>query len=377
MENEINILVIDDDPGILKTVSRHLQRMGYQVATAQSGNQALEIMDTAIFDVVLLDQTMPGMSGLETLETMAERLDEVPPVIMVTATDTRHLAVEFMKRPGAMEFTPKPVRFDLLEVQIGTVLRTHALEKECARAKAERLAAEEASRLKDQFLAAMGHEFRTPLGHIQGFAQLLEQKVPEDHGNRESISAILKAARDLTLLVDKLLEVTAEVQAHCHSISLDLEGMVRPLMDRWYETAAERKLALEVSLAGDLPMVNADPDLLGKIVNCLMDNAVKFTPEGGQIHVSTGFRNGRGVVSVGNTGGGIAPEHQEIIFDRFVRLDHSGYHPGAGLGLYLARCWAEKMESQLRVESRKGKGPVFHLSLSPWKEGKRECGASQ
>ena len=364
-ENVIRILIVDDDPGILKSMSLSLSRRGYETHTANSGFAALEMISDRCVDLVLLDQTMPGLSGMETLEQMRLRFRDVPPVIMVTAEDSRHLAVEFMKKDGAVDFLPKPVQKDILEIQIRSALRAKQIRDARDKERVARLAAEAAGRMKDAFVATMSHEFHTPLNAVSGFAQLIHKKLGEsaDDDIKGCLSEITRAANQMSGLVIDLLRVSeTEGDTAVNPEPVFLVGLIGELSPEIWEKADDASLVVETDIPEDLPEVLADPEKLGRVLGYVLDNALKFTPEG-KISLSARATEGGICIEVADTGIGIPEACHDEIFERFYRLDRSGGYPGLGLGLYLAKYWISRMNGVISVESSPGQGAVFRIDL--------------
>ena len=367
-QNDIDVLIVDDDPGLLKTMVRNLNRRGFRTRSAESGEAALEIMAGHTFDVVLLDQNMPGMTGMDTLEQMEETLSEIPPVIMVTAADSRHLAVEFMKSHGAADFIPKPVNQDLLEGQIRSAVTTRDLQKARDRERASRIAAEESGRMKDWFLATMGHEFNTPLNAVSGIAQLLQTKLDmlEKEEIQRYLSEIKTASDTLNRLLNDLLRATpGEINSPYIPEAFYISSALNDLIQVFSEKAQKKGLAFNCDPMEDFPLVYADPDKFIQIAGHLLDNALKFTPDG-KVSLSLSLADGFVNLSVRDTGTGIAQDYWNVMFERFWKMDRSGSIPGAGLGLYLARFWAEKMDGKIWVDSQPGVGTNMVLAIPLW-----------
>jgi diguanylate cyclase (GGDEF)-like protein len=366
------LLVVDDDPHMLDLYAAKLSGFGYDLVTAANGGEALEILNRESFDAVLLDQTMPDMNGVETLERLSKELVSIPPVIMISAADSRHLAVEFMKLPGAADFSAKPVNFELLDVQIKGALRTRTLQVTRDRERLARAAAEEINRLKDTFLSQMSHEFSNPLNVIQGFISLAEKDL-EENNQTESLSGALAqiktGAQELKFLVEELFHATKTEFGgeRLDLFPVDIPGTLRNVISKFSTQAREKGLVLEEALDTPLPLILADPKRMTLMLTYLIDNAVKFTSKG-SIRITAEETKGFLRIDIGDTGPGIAPKDQDRIFNRFTRINTAGHLPGAGMGLYLAKLWAEKMNGRIWVDSESGKGAVFHLAFPVWKD---------
>ena len=266
----------------------------------------------------------------------------------------------------------------------GLVLRRltgviHALDRlrvteRLARAEAEtaqRLLTEqnerlrEADRLKDEFVALISHDLRTPLTSITGYTELaLEEELTDDV--RGYLDVVARNADRLLALVNDLLFV-ARLQAGELSLEphdVDLAEVVRDTVQALEPRAAAKAIDLTCVL-DSVPPVRADRGRLQQLLDNLVSNALKFTPDGGSVHVSLGLKNDAVLLEVADTGIGIAAEDQRRLFQRFFRAENAVERqlPGTGLGLYISRVIAEAHEGSLTVRSELDRGSTFRLEL--------------
>jgi signal transduction histidine kinase len=219
---------------------------------------------------------------------------------------------------------------------------------------------------KSEFLAAMSHELRTPLTSIRGFAELMEHRL-EQPRFREQAGLIRKAAEYLNQLLTEILDIS-KVEAGEMRLVLedhDLHEIVRGSADFYALGATDKGLSLEVSIADGVPRRLACDSLrLKQILNNLLSNAVKFTAAGG-IRLVVERAPSRLLFHVRDTGPGIAPDKQPLIFQKFRQGDArvSYEHGGTGLGLALSRSLAVLMGGTLELVSRLGDGACFTLGL--------------
>ena len=238
-------------------------------------------------------------------------------------------------------------------------------------AEAAQAEAEEANRVKMQFLSTMSHELRTPLNAIAGYAELLETGVrgPLSEAQLADVCRIQANQRHLLGLVESVLSY-AKIDAGriefgiqdvpLASVLTDIDGVVAPL--------AEEKGVTCVGCgpeAGDSLAVYADADKLRQILINLLANAIKFCGKGGRVEVTHQITGGKVEIQVSDNGPGIAPEYRDRIFEPFTQVDQ-GYtqtQGGTGLGLAISRELAHGMGGELSVESEVGQGSTFTLSL--------------
>jgi signal transduction histidine kinase len=228
---------------------------------------------------------------------------------------------------------------------------------------------ETVSRHKSEFLANMSHELRTPLNAIIGFSELLQQQLVGELNEQQLgyVDDVLDAGRHLLSLINEILDL-AKVEAG--KMELDLADVsLRPALESGLTMNAERAsragVALGLTLDPDEITVRADERKLRQVVFNLLSNAVKFTPPDGRVDVSATITAGVVEVAVADTGPGIAPEDQELIFEEFrqARADSGNRQDGTGLGLPLSRKFIELHGGRLWVESVPGAGSTFRFTL--------------
>ena len=244
-------------------------------------------------------------------------------------------------------------------------------------AMAEQIAEREArltqfDRLKSEFVSSVSHELRTPLTTIKTLTRLLQRGRTTEEERREYLDAIAQECDRQIDLVVNLLDLS-RIEAGAFSLTLlpvDVGEVMRSSLAALTPTAA-RGQELRLILEGDLPRAEADPGALRRVLTGLVENAIKYSPEGARITLYAG-RSGSEpntlAVSVSDTGPGIPAENLPHLFEKFYRGHPSSpaadeAAPGVGLGLYLARALVERMNGSLSVESRIGEGSTFTVLL--------------
>ncbi len=257
-------------------------------------------------------------------------------------------------RPRSFTMTAAPVR---AAGATGAVLVLHEITE------LRRL-----ERVRQDFVANVSHEFRTPLTAIQGFAETLLGGALDDPANRRRFVEIIRdqAAR-LARLTEDLLKLS---RIEAGKLELEFRPVsVYHLVESCLVTAklkaVPKHLALDVRLPEGLPTVRGDSNRLQEVLQNLLDNAVQYTPRGGRIQVSVSCVDNQAVITVADTGIGIPQAEQVRIFERFYRVDadRSREAGGTGLGLSIARHIVEAHGGRLWVESAVGEGSRFHFNL--------------
>jgi PAS domain S-box-containing protein len=225
----------------------------------------------------------------------------------------------------------------------------------------------EAENLKSTFISVISHELKTPVSLIKGYAGTLARTdvAPDPDFVRESAEIIVEEADRLTELIDNLLDAS-RIQAGALSLDpqpLDLISLIHKTADRFATQTNRHQIV--VDLPETLPLVMADERRLRQVLDNLINNAIKYSPNGGKIVIGARSGDDHVLVFVQDEGVGIPEEDQEAIFESFYRVDSSLKRStqGAGLGLYLVRAIVEAMGGEIRVESEPGKGSSFIFTL--------------
>jgi two-component system phosphate regulon sensor histidine kinase PhoR len=223
-------------------------------------------------------------------------------------------------------------------------------------------------RVRQDFVANVSHEFKTPLTAIQGFAEtLLAGALDDPSNNRRFLEIIRNHAIRLARLTNDLLKL-ARIEAGKLEVEFSTVGLME-LIEACAETTllkADRKeITLEIEVPPKLPAVRGDAGLMRDVLQNLLDNAIQYTPHGGHIRVTADAGDRDAVVTVADTGIGIPLADQERIFERFYRVDaaRSREAGGTGLGLSIAKHIVEAHGGRLWVESTVGQGSRFSFSI--------------
>ncbi len=224
---------------------------------------------------------------------------------------------------------------------------------------------ERLNRAKSEFVSIVSHEFRTPLTGIQGFSEMMRDEALTLDEMREYAGDINKDAQRLNRMIDEMLDLDRMESGRMtiHRERMDLNSVVQEAVDRVRPNAPNHTLTLD--LQSDLPQIQADPDRITQVASNLLNNAVKYSPTGGRITVTT-HAEGDGLrLDVRDEGLGIPSEALETIFERFSRVDSQATKdiPGTGLGLPIVRQIVDLHGGKVWAESELGRGSVFHVVL--------------
>jgi two-component system, OmpR family, phosphate regulon sensor histidine kinase PhoR len=223
-------------------------------------------------------------------------------------------------------------------------------------------------RVRQDFVANVSHEFKTPLTAIQGFAEtLLGGALDDPANNRRFLDIIRNHAIRLARLTNDLLKL-ARIEAgklEVEFFPVSLMELIEGCAETTLLKASRKQITLEIEVPSGLPAVHGDASLLRDVLQNLLDNAIQYTPAGGHIHVDAEAKGGEAVITVSDTGIGIPASDKERIFERFYRVDaaRSREAGGTGLGLSIAKHIVEAHNGRLWVDSVIGEGSRFSFSI--------------
>ncbi|MBI5671508.1 MAG: PAS domain-containing protein [Chloroflexi bacterium] len=226
------------------------------------------------------------------------------------------------------------------------------------------------NRNQNEFTRIVAHDLRSPLTAMQGFASMLQLGLVGElnEKQRHFVDKILSGITQMTALVDNIQDAGRyDPETGFYELNrspVELGEMVRKIVDN-HLVPAEKELSIRVNVASDVPVINADANMLERAIINLVDNAIKYTPGGGSVEVGVQRQNNQVVVMVKDSGLGISPEHQKQLFERHVRIPRQEHKKikGSGLGLFIVRSVAQRHGGNAWVESREGQGSTFYLSV--------------
>jgi PAS domain S-box-containing protein len=298
-------------------------------------------------------------------------------------TGVRGLEKLFRKKNGEqfwVEVTSAPVKHDgifqyNLENWLDITERKRIeqqLEKKIEEVQAANLKLQELDKMKDSFLSTVSHELRTPLTSIKSFAEILLTYDEDKETQREFLTIINEESDRLTKLINDFLDLS-KIEAgrmQWETVALSLTPVIQNAINITQAMAKKQNLNVVFNQVPDLPLVPGDKDRLVQVVTNLLSNSIKFTPEGGTITVGTRIESAEEkpamvVVSITDTGIGIAPENHALVFEKFKQVGDTltNKPKGTGLGLPICKEIVEHYGGRIWVESTLGKGSTFSFSL--------------
>jgi signal transduction histidine kinase len=377
------VLIVDDDVLLLKALPEALllRMEGVAVETCDSAPSALRQIAATDYDAIVADIKMPGMDGLALLAEIRALRPETP-TVLITGHGHDDLAVRAL-RGGAYDFIQKPIEREYLLASLRRaieareyrrhlheeqeILERHARELEgVVEERTHQL--REANRLKDQFLATLSHELRSPLGAIRMWSSLLSSGKLDAQRTARALDGIERNAILQAQLVEDLLDVS---RIAAGKLVLDLrpvnpKPLVEAALDAVRGAAEAKQVRLEAEFEFSEGQVRGDPARLQQIVWNLLSNAVKFSSPGGRVLVRLSGVDEQVVIAVRDEGEGIGLEFLPHVFERFWQADRTRTraHGGLGLGLSIVRDLVQLHGGSVEAASEgKGQGATFTVRL--------------
>jgi len=367
----LKLLVVDDEAGMRMGVRRALR--GFQTETddtgtmvkltvdeAESGEQAIDLIQSAPPDIVLLDHRMGGITGIDVLNWMEQNSPDVI-AIMITAYASLENAISATKK-GAFDFLPKPFTPAELKVAVRQAVK-HVLALREARELAE-----EKKRVRFQFISVLAHELKAPLGAIEGYLYLLQDGTALK--NPETLPRVVERSlirlQGMRKLIFDLLDLTRiESGEKKRELSrVDLAAIAMTSRETMLPDAVARGITITLESPGELFM-NGDRGEIEIVLNNLISNAVKYNRDNGAVTVKLSDSADEVTMSVSDTGIGMTPEECGHLFGEFVRIknDKTRNILGSGLGLNIVKRIASLYDGRVSVESTPDVGSTFSVVL--------------
>jgi two-component system, sensor histidine kinase and response regulator len=363
------ILVVDDNVQNRALAQATLEDEGYSVILAETGEEGLRAVQRERPDCVLLDVRMPGTDGF----AVCSRIRALPegsdtPVVFLTAlrdVDTFDQAL----RAGGDDFLTKPVRPTELVLRVQAALRLRRMNADLREHyDLVRRQRDDLMRLqlqKERLSAFVVHDLKNPVNTLDLHAQLLLRNSALPESARESVQQIREEARSLLRLILNLLDISKSETARLtpRPSRVDLETLTYDIAEGFALRARSGQLRFERQI--DVPHVQADPDLLRRVLENLVDNAIRHAPAASTLRLSTSPEPGGTLIRVADQGRGIAAQDREKVFEAFVQgstRDTLAARTSRGLGLAFCRLAVEAHGGSISIEDGQP-GAVFCVRL--------------
>jgi signal transduction histidine kinase len=359
-----DILMVDDTPANLELLSGMLRGRGYKVRAAVSGKLALLSARTEPPTLILLDINMPEMNGYEVCAQLKadEKLKEIPVIFLSALSETMDKVKAF--GAGGVDYITKPFQLEEVEARVGThlELRRQKLQVQEAYEKLREL-----EKMRDTLVHMIVHDLRSPLTAIYAFLELIKEKAQGALPEKLTIyiDIALKSAKHMINIISDILDASKMEggQMKLRLTDCDLGAAVTATISGLKSLLENREIRFTPP---ERPIsVRADSELVLRVIQNLVANALKFTPDSGHIQLSVEPVGDRVRVGVKDDGPGIAPEFREKIFEKFaqVELPSGRQKYSSGLGLTFCKLAVEAHGGRIGVDSNEGKGSCFWFEL--------------
>jgi two-component system sensor histidine kinase/response regulator len=359
METKSKILIIDDEEVVLDSCTQILKGSSYQIATAPDGTKGLSLLQEFLPDLVFVDLKMPGLSGFEVLEKIHE-FDATIVTVVITGFATVSSAVDAMKK-GAYDFLPKPFTPDEFRLITRRSIERRKLVLEAISLRREK------ELLREQFASIVSHELKAPLGAVQQNLFVLEYELSNvvNESQKEKLERIKIRIDELLKLINSWLRViSVDINKLKEGFTqIDVIIPIRNSLESIESLAVRKNIELVTAFDTQLPQISGDASSLAEVFVNIIGNAIKYSPDGTSVHVKTERQGDAILVSVKDSGIGIAQEELPHIFEGFYRGQSASTTAGHGIGLAVSRQIVDAHGGSITVDSELGKGTTFVVGL--------------
>lgn len=359
------LLVVDDNPKNLQIVALILRELNYKLIIATDGKSAVDLVERARPDLILLDVMMPGMDGFDTCKMIKSKpANDNIPVIFLTALSEKVNTVKGFE-VGGVDYMVKPFNKE----ELVTRIKTH-LELKFTRDKLQKTTDNliELNSIKDKLFSIIGHDLRSPVGSLKMMLDFLS-KNPAITGNpaiKGNFDIMTQTADELYSLLENLLGWAKSQSGNLNFESelIDLPAVSNSIFLLYKGYLQQKKLNFEQHIEEGM-VVFTDMNMLKTVLRNLVSNAIKFSPEGGTVTLSAKKQGDLIHISISDTGVGILPENIPKLFDEKQHFSTYGTNKesGSGLGLNLCHSFIQNNNGRIWVESEVGKGSSFTFEL--------------
>ncbi|KAF0095413.1 MAG: response regulator receiver [Puniceicoccaceae bacterium 5H] len=361
------ILLVDDSAVTRRTMQRVLEKAGFRITEATSGEEALNLSRQHKQDLVLLDVQMEGLDGYETCRQLKAipTMREVPVIFLTNLSDAQDVMRGF--EAGASDYISKPFHPGESLSRIRLHLQNKALLAYRQRSIDE---LKKVNQTKDKFLRMVSHDLRNPVSAIGGLAQMMSDGMTGElnEEQREMTDSIVSAADGMTALLNDLLDYAAieggeaQFKPGYHSLLKEIQRVVT--LQR--VVAERKKIGIELAQADDVPEpLYFDRQGVQRVLENLISNAIKFSPYESRVSVVLRRRDDFALIDVEDEGPGIPTGEEDKLFKEFSRTSNrpTGGEKSTGLGLSICRKIVEMHHGQIEAENLPGKGARFRIQL--------------
>lgn len=348
------ILIVDDNEMNRQLMSLQFKRAGYNVITAQDGYEALELVESTPFDLILLDIMMPGINGLQVLEEIRKQRTLINlPIIMVTADDLEESIITSLQL-GANDYLTKPLNLPVALARVETQLRLKDL-----------------ATLKDEFVRFASHDLKKPVIVMMDIMSELQKSLvpgePVKEDTPELIDLINKTGENMQKVIAGFLNTESKdssSQDTSHD-SIEINQIVDKSLQANESYARKKGVRLKKELATDLPAIKADEFHLSQVLDNLIGNAMKFSPRDTTTTVKTRADNDYVYAEICDGGPGLTEDDMKKLFTRYASLSSipTGNETSSGIGLSMSKQFIEQYQGEIGARNNPDNGATFWFKI--------------
>ncbi len=369
----LQVLIVDDEPGIRSGISRILKNYSVdfpfleeeftcELIEAGSGEEAIQIIDSRQIDLILLDNKLPGMDGIEVLEYINKKQYDAS-VMMITSYASLELAIKATNN-GAYNFVPKPFTPQELKSAMENIIK-HLYLKRMTRKMHQ-----EGKSIRFQFLSVLSHELKSPINAVEGYLRIMQEKQVGDQIDdyMVMIERSLERIKGMRTLIIDLLDLTKleSGRKNREIREIDLSETARVARDTFLPMAIQKNVKVHLDSDPEKVVLQADSEDMDIIFNNLISNAVKYNRDNGEVFIQLKSDEHHVKIRVEDTGIGMTEDECAKLFQEFVRIKNSKTKniTGSGLGLSILKKIVEEVyHGEISLTSVPDQGTVFTVIL--------------
>ncbi len=365
------VLVVDDEPWIRMGILRILKNFSvdypfmddtysFECIEAETGEIAVGILDSQEIDIILLDNKLPGMEGIEVLDYIKKKEYKIM-VMMITSYASLDLAVKATER-GAYNFVPKPFTPDELRSAMRNLVKKLFLQRMTEKMH------DAGKKIRFQFLSVLSHELKSPINAIEGYLNIMRDKQAGDKidNYKTMIERSLERIKGMRSLIFDMLDLT-RIESGKKTRNLaktDICEIAKIAIDTSELMAIQKNIKINTDFPEEA-ILEADHSEIEIVFNNLISNAIKYNVEDGKVNVFIKDDSQNITIVVEDTGIGMNQEDIEKLFNEFVRIKNEKTKniTGSGLGLSITKKIVHLYGGEIKTESKEGKGTKFTITL--------------
>jgi two-component system, sensor histidine kinase and response regulator len=363
------ILVVDDNEMNVELLSNMLERYHYRVISSLNGQDALKLVQAEKPEIVLLDINMPQMSGYEVCRHIKSEpnTSDIPVIFISALDDTENIVQGF--DAGGVDYILKPFKFREVLARVDTQLTLYRQKRKIEELlQRERQQFETMDGFRKQFIGSATHDLKNPLFVVSGYTDMLEMLpiISENDQAKDFIGSIRRGITKMNTLVRDMLDLLQlEAAGELVKASCDFEQFLSDSVQDMRPRAEAKQLNFALYPPDEAATIQIDIVRMGRVMDNLVSNAIKYTPEGGSVEIIGKVGHTTVVIEVVDTGLGIPADALPNLFQPFERVINEEHmaQEGTGLGLSIVKTIVEQHEGKIEVESLPGKGSTFRVTI--------------